>query len=348
MPNRPAPTPQQAGAAQSNPFMQGGSQLGSSTAPNPALYSNGPPPPLEKERFEKAFENYSKSRNLTRDARSLVVEGRPIDLHTLHSLVIHEGGYANVSQRDYWSVIAGRLGFVQFPGNDIEPPKSGPATALAIDQIYKEFLAGFDQAYINSIIDGRRKLAAQTAAANQLNQPNPVNLPRISNAQQMQLIMAYADQSAAQLRANGVQEHIILFIEQNRENLLRTARDRNIFRDSVVRPGGQPEGMAGMVPNRPFSAASPHQNANSMPHQNPVNPQQFGPGAMSNPGADSANMNHSGPTPQQKTIAMNNFVRSNQQQLTSISQMLNGIKQEFLQNRMCFLRTIANWILTSL
>lgn len=78
---------------------------------------------------------------------TLQIEGRNIDLHQLHYKVLSQNGYRNSIQRiapnqlpqlivalvllqEQWLMIAGRLGFVNFPGNDHQPARSGPAIAV--------------------------------------------------------------------------------------------------------------------------------------------------------------------------------------------------------------------------
>ncbi len=330
----------------STTHQQPNNQLGMNRPPGPAISAallatpiSQLPPPLEKERFEKAFDNFVKSRNL-RDPRTITVEGRSLDMHALHAVVFQEGGYQGVSHRDLWSVIAGRVGFVQFPGNGVDPPKSGPATAHQIDQIYKEFILPFDNAYITTVLEQKRKYQA-TMAANQLNH-GPTGQPRpIPNSQQMQMIMSYADQPAEQLRANGVNESIINFIETNRAHLQRTAMEQTNFRSSLHNTPNAAQhasnGMSnGMPPNRPFSASP--QNSNPMMHNQGAPNPPFVPGGMSNAVHDGTHQEHRpAVNPQQSKVMMQQFVRSNQEQLQRVTNMLNTMKNDFIQNRKFFL-----------
>jgi len=132
------------------------------------------PPPLDKPRFEPAYKRYCNVRGLHPEARLLSVDNRPIDLHSLHVQVMSEGGAAKVSamstllfpdnkplhqvnQKELWSVIGARMGFVQFPGSDSEPAKSGPGVAQDLAHFYKEYLSGFDNFYIKFFADSRHK-----------------------------------------------------------------------------------------------------------------------------------------------------------------------------------------------
>ncbi|KAF8996578.1 hypothetical protein BDZ89DRAFT_1257565 [Hymenopellis radicata] len=166
-------------------------------------------------------------------------------------------------------------------------------------------------------------------AANQLNH-GPTGQPRPRpNSQQMQMIMSFADQPVEQLRANGVSEGIISFIETNRAHLQRTAMEQTSFRTCS-------NGMSnGIPPNRPFSA-SPPQNSNPMMHPNQAaRNQPFVLGGMSNAVHDGTNQEHRPAiNPQQSKVMMQQFVRSNSEQLQRVTSMLNTMKNDFIQNRM--------------
>jgi hypothetical protein len=54
-------------------------------------------PPLEKPRFDTSFKTWCQQKSISIDQRMLSIDGRPIDLHNLHSSVIGEGGLGNVS-----------------------------------------------------------------------------------------------------------------------------------------------------------------------------------------------------------------------------------------------------------
>jgi hypothetical protein len=64
-----------------------------------------------------------------------------------------------------WSIIAARLGYVQFPGTTTEPAKSGPGVAQSIQHIYKEFIAPFEAWYIAMIQEFKKHSNAALQAA---------------------------------------------------------------------------------------------------------------------------------------------------------------------------------------
>lgn len=64
---------------------------------------------------------------------------------------------SQVAQKDLWAVVGGRMGFVQFPASDSEPAKSGPGVAQQLAHAYKEYLAAFDNVYLSTVMESRRK-----------------------------------------------------------------------------------------------------------------------------------------------------------------------------------------------
>lgn len=122
------------------------------------------PPPLEKARFENAYKSWVQARNMKHDERLMSVDGRLIDLYALHMNVMQEGGFNKVQNQELWVVIGGKMGFVQFPGTDAEPAKSGPGVAQRLAAVYKDYLLPFDTMYITSVIERRKQMQAAAAA----------------------------------------------------------------------------------------------------------------------------------------------------------------------------------------
>ncbi|KAJ7773049.1 hypothetical protein B0H16DRAFT_1363068 [Mycena metata] len=202
-----------------------------------------PIPPLEKGRFDTVYKSFCTQRNLVHNPRMMSIEARPLELYDLHTQVMLEGGGTNVAQKDLWAVIGGRMGFVQFPGTDTEPAKSGPGVAQHLAHAYKEYLAAFDNVYVSTVMDSRRKNDAMTIAQRgQMalggNVP-PQILMRpggaLTDPQQMQLVMAYANLPLSELRRLRVSEALIQFIENNRTTLIRNATEQGIFRNQIPR-----------------------------------------------------------------------------------------------------------------
>ncbi|KAF9256562.1 hypothetical protein L218DRAFT_881447, partial [Marasmius fiardii PR-910] len=117
-----------------------------------SLNPQNPFPPLPKERFSISYKNFCDSKQIKHNPLLLSIDNVAIDLHSLHTEVMKEGGLERVSKNDLWAVIAARLGIVLFPGFASEPPKSGPAAAYQVAHIYKEYLAEFDRSYVASLL----------------------------------------------------------------------------------------------------------------------------------------------------------------------------------------------------
>ncbi|PFH46808.1 hypothetical protein AMATHDRAFT_50769 [Amanita thiersii Skay4041] len=175
-------------------------------------------PPLDKARFDQAFKNYCANKQIKIDPRMLTLNNTLIDLHLLHSIVMQEGGEAKVQQKDLWSAIGGRMGFVQFPGTETEPAKCGPALAQQLEHLYKQYLAPFDRAYIANMLDARVKV-------------NQGQLP--FTPAQLNLMVAMADQPVHVLRAHGLTESMIQFMETHRAHLQRVRIEREGFHEAI-------------------------------------------------------------------------------------------------------------------
>jgi hypothetical protein len=151
------------------------------------------------------------------------------------------------------------MGFVSFPASDTEPAKSGPGVAQHLAHVYKEYVAAFDSVYINTVMDSRRKNDASLTAQRGMmggGVNGPPQLPRgggITDPQQMQLVMAYANIPPAELRRRNIPEQLIQFIETNRDALKRTLAEQANFRSQLGRPPEQ----GGIHPGGPPFGGSP-------------------------------------------------------------------------------------------
>lgn len=56
------------------------------------------PSPLEKSKFENAYQNYCKTKSVTLNPRLMMIDNRPIDLHALHVQIMSEGGATKVCE----------------------------------------------------------------------------------------------------------------------------------------------------------------------------------------------------------------------------------------------------------
>lgn len=138
-----------------------------------------------------------------------------------------------------WAVIGGQLGFVQFPGNDSEPARSGPGIAQQLHNTYEQYLRHFENAYILTV-KNRTATGSPQQPIQQMNSgspaignnPTPVmsgnptemppNPPRpFFNQQLIATAARYALISAQDMRAQRVHEHMIAFVERHRPELMK-------------------------------------------------------------------------------------------------------------------------------
>ncbi|KAF5392157.1 hypothetical protein D9757_001392 [Collybiopsis confluens] len=291
IPPRSVPTPLQGGHPfPMNPNFPNNSPANGSPGPNAAAVQanlNMPIQPLEKSRFETSYKQWCLTKAIVHNPQLLSIDNRTIDLYQLHCQVMREGGFTSVTHRELWPTIGGRLNIVHFTGSATEPPKSGPAAAVHIQQVYKDYLSAFDTVYMASVMDSRRKAAGLPATSGQFlggggggppprapTMPVPVTLEALRKLSPPQVdgILSCADKPANELRARGMAEVMINFIENHRPMLQTMASERANFGDGVR--GRQ---LAGQNPV----------NGNQPPFPNPgmgnMNPQLRPPGEHPGP-----------------------------------------------------------------
>ncbi|KAJ3983206.1 hypothetical protein F5890DRAFT_1414150 [Lentinula detonsa] len=226
------------------------SSLNSSSAANGAPRSNiGPSitpslyaqvPPLDKSRFETSYNQWCLTKAIVHDPRLLAFENRQIDLFLLHCLVMREGGIATVTRKELWPVIAGRLSFPS------EPPRSGPVAAMHVKNVYKEYLAAFDALYMANVMNSRRKASHTPGLFPQSVSSAPEAL-RSSSPEQACMTVAHADKPPAELKARGMSEPMISFVENNRSSLQDMSADQKNFMDETSRSQFPQDPMSGNV-----------------------------------------------------------------------------------------------------
>ncbi|KAJ3744198.1 hypothetical protein DFH05DRAFT_1525205 [Lentinula detonsa] len=273
VPPRTGPTPQQ---QQLNPFSMNGSPLnfpinnatangapGPNIGPNMSAPSlNAPVPPLDKSRFETSYKQWCLTKAIVHDPRLLAFENRQIDLFLLHCLVMREGGIATVTRKELWPVIAGRLGIINFPG---EPPRSGPVAAMHVQNVYKEYLAAFDTLYTASVMDSRRKASHMPGSFPPQSMPFTLEALRSLNPQQVRMIIACADKTPAELKARGMSDPMISFVENNRASLQSMSADQENFGTEIRRA---------QLPQGPMPGNVVHNGNIGQPFSNPGNMNQ--------------------------------------------------------------------------
>ncbi|KAF8659053.1 hypothetical protein AX16_001925 [Volvariella volvacea WC 439] len=187
--------------------------------------------PLDRDRFTAMYRNFCQANPVQLDTTLMSLDGRPIDLHTLHVYVLQEGGYDKVnSKEENWNIIGGKMGFVNFPGTETEPARSGPGVAQRLAQVYKECLYQFEQAYTRGV-----------------NKPS---------AAQLYLQFArFANVPSHRLREQGANEKLVQWIDSNRPILLRVwmqQQQQRLQQDPSMqgmRPNGVPAQPGGIKPN---------------------------------------------------------------------------------------------------
>lgn len=138
-----------------------------------------------------------------------------------------------------WAVIGGRIGFIQFPGNDSEPARCGPGIAQQLHNTYDQYLQHFENAYTLTV-KNRPSGGSPQPSINQMNPPplaignnatpgisgNPTEMPTnpprpTANQQLIATALRYVLVNAQDMRAQRVPEHMINFVERHRSDLLK-------------------------------------------------------------------------------------------------------------------------------
>jgi hypothetical protein len=290
--NSPFPFPpngSQGGAPGSAP---GPSQLqpGIVGGGNPAMSGiTGIPPqlikniaPLEKARFDGMYRNFLQKMHLP--SSPVVIDGRTIDPHRLHVEAMKEGGLMAIESKDLWTVIGARLGFMQFPGSDTEPARSGPVIGQQIQNCYKTQIAPFDHVYITQTLKQQQHMQQQQQAQQQQQQqqqqqrpsqpPDAGSLFNLGLAglspQALGELVRMSQISVADLKAQNVEEKTIQYVEHNRATLQRHLQDQKLFSAqlkvrSQAEQGNMPPGGPAVGPRPPGLAAPPFPQGSSGP-----------------------------------------------------------------------------------
>lgn len=139
-----------------------------------------------------------------------------------------------------WAVIGGRLGFVQFPGNESEPGRSGPGIAQQLQNTYDQYLQHFESAYVLTVRNRQMGASSQQPIHQMGPTPpamgnnvapgmsgNPTEVPLnsgqrpLANQQIVATALRFVLTSAQDMRASRVPEHMIAFVERHRADLLK-------------------------------------------------------------------------------------------------------------------------------
>jgi hypothetical protein len=130
-----------------------------------------------------------------------------------------------------------------------QPPRCAPLIAQRLQQLYGDALRQFDQAYIATINRLRNSQGLGSGPSQppqpqtQLHQPTDADYQALlaitsessfMTPQAMSILPRFAHTSGAELEAHHVPQHVIVFVEQNRDHLQRTAQDQNGFRTGLT------------------------------------------------------------------------------------------------------------------
>ncbi|KAG6336362.1 hypothetical protein ID866_2719 [Astraeus odoratus] len=230
-----APVPHQFPGQVANavpPNMANGNQFTHASGQITTSQSRANPMPLEKDRFESTYLQFCRSQRLRPTLHVQIAEGRVVHLYDLHVEVMREGGSMSVTSREYWSVIGGRMGFVQFPGNENDPPRCGPVIAQQLQHTYKEHLLQFESAYVMTMRNRQQQQSQQqqpmgvTTSGGVIKPPNaqaPTDMQRngIRSIPPFLALAQYAQLSVADMRAKNLPEATINAVETYRPTIMR-------------------------------------------------------------------------------------------------------------------------------
>jgi hypothetical protein len=127
--------------------------------------------------------------------------------------------------------------------SDSTVPRCGPVIAQRLQQLYNDVLRHFDQVYISDIVAQLRNSQASGQLRSQ--PPRPQAQPHqpteagyhallASITETVSILPRFSHTSGAELRAHHVPQHIITFVEQNREHLRRAAQDLSGLRAGLT------------------------------------------------------------------------------------------------------------------
>ncbi|KAK7691135.1 hypothetical protein QCA50_006238 [Cerrena zonata] len=179
--------------------VQGTSAIANMNGPNiinvQQLPNNSSPPyraipVMPAAAFYAAHNNFLDRQGYSAEKRQPSIQGTPVELYRLHCEIMKIGGPQNLiaaynrTMDDIFAIIGGRIGFLQIQADAKEPPKSTVAVSQTLQQIYKNYLANFDLAYVKS------KMGNQGGGQSGINPADPsqnghqMNVPGGQHSQQ--------------------------------------------------------------------------------------------------------------------------------------------------------------------
>ncbi|KZV67441.1 hypothetical protein PENSPDRAFT_754936 [Peniophora sp. CONT] len=210
-------------------------------------------PPCDENMFVRMWPMWAKQTGqmLTMDdiLPPVTLQGKPsISLWRLHAAVWQLGGHDTVGER--WPMLAGRLGW-GITNDSVRGALAPPMAAERVRQHHMSHLKGFDKFYGH--------FYRQPLSWHMQSQPGQ---PKLRAEKVHQAMQAFAlGASSEELRARGIGEDVIAFVEQHRDELVQKYREQ-----MASKQGLQSEQAQGQQPG---------QGQGLPPGQQP--PQLFGP-----------------------------------------------------------------------
>lgn len=201
-----------------------------------------------------AFMVFSNATSVRLNEQDFFIEGLQVNPWELHRIVFARNGFDSVTVNGEWPMVGIDLGFPPVSwGGPYQLAYCSPAVAHQLQQLYQETLRHFDQAYSCGMIAQLRNSQAQGQVPSQPPQPHaqPVTHQRteadyqalLANTTSESSLMSFEarntlhrfwDASGAELEAHRVPQHVIAFVEHNREHL------KSLAQDPRLRPGFTP------------------------------------------------------------------------------------------------------------
>ncbi|VDB84742.1 unnamed protein product [Peniophora sp. CBMAI 1063] len=261
----PMPQPANVNPQQAPPQQPGGPQAGGGMTPDNLAARLRNIPPCAEEMFPRAWHAWMKQAGVALSMDDIqppeTLQGKPsISLWRLHALVWQAGGYDNIGDR--WPTIAGRLGWGTM--NDAQGMYAPPMAAERLRQHHASHLREFEKWYLSI---SRARIMQSQGQQNQL-------AARMAPERVTQAMQAAAmGVSAEELKARGVGDDVIQFVEANREALLAKHREQTAFKQGLQQQQQQQQQQQGQPPNMAMHPQPP-------PHMN---------GGMGQPGQPHVN-----------------------------------------------------------
>ncbi|TIC24235.1 hypothetical protein E3Q10_04131 [Wallemia mellicola] len=309
------------------------------TQPSPQMRPNlSMAAQLQPDNFLKALIELMKKRG-TPIEKLPEVDGKGIDLHKLYMTVVHSGGSLEVHRQGKWPLIGAMIGLPLSTQFGESSPRVSNNNAQALANVYREYLAPFEQVWTKALQDQlaqRRAAMMQTQQQQQSQQspqtrpvtqfpqstpapqfpqqatssaPNKTSTPT-QQQQQQQLMASLSTMSDEQLRGLNITPDQILQLR------------RKIQQPQMSTPVIQPQQMA---PTSSIPSAAP-MDANILSSAS----------ASANAGASaSMQANASASEAMQQTLSNNmpTIMMPPKERLAQASQLVQSIKQSIMQQR---------------